>query len=226
MIIPLTSMMPMLFRAPAPGPCAKTSGRWPKTVAAIVDRRHDEEGEAGADDHSAHEHDADAVPRSRSRPVREDQRKVAEDCGRGRHENWTEPRPRGLDDRLELCHPRLAQMIRELDDEDAVLRHEPDKRDETHLAVDVQGREAQEREEEGATNREGCRARQDDERIAEALELSRVHQEDQDPREKEDPEELASLRAELTRLARVVDREPLRKNPRGLAFQIAQRLVQ
>jgi len=38
MIIPLTRVIPMLFRAPAPGPCAKTSGRWPKTVAALVIR--------------------------------------------------------------------------------------------------------------------------------------------------------------------------------------------
>ena len=32
----VTSEMPMLFRAPAPGPCANTSGRWPNTVAAVV----------------------------------------------------------------------------------------------------------------------------------------------------------------------------------------------
>ena len=36
MIIPLTSMMPMLLRAPAPGPVARTSGKWPTTVAAVV----------------------------------------------------------------------------------------------------------------------------------------------------------------------------------------------
>ena len=38
MIMPVTSMMPMLLRAPAPGPRAKTSGRWPITVAAVVIR--------------------------------------------------------------------------------------------------------------------------------------------------------------------------------------------
>src|SRR5437763_357411 len=36
MIMPLTSMMPMLLRAPAPGPFASTSGKWPMTVAAVV----------------------------------------------------------------------------------------------------------------------------------------------------------------------------------------------
>ena len=38
MIIPLTSMMPMLLRAPAPGPLARMSGVWPTTVAAVVIR--------------------------------------------------------------------------------------------------------------------------------------------------------------------------------------------
>ena len=38
MIMPLTSMMPMLLRAPAPGPVASTSGKWPMTVAAVVIR--------------------------------------------------------------------------------------------------------------------------------------------------------------------------------------------
>ena len=35
MIMPLTSIMPMLLRAPAPGPVASTSGKWPTTVAAV-----------------------------------------------------------------------------------------------------------------------------------------------------------------------------------------------
>jgi hypothetical protein len=38
MIMPVTSIMPMLVRAPAPGPRAKTRGRWPITVAAVVIR--------------------------------------------------------------------------------------------------------------------------------------------------------------------------------------------
>mgnify|MGYP003338264792 CR=1 FL=1 len=36
MIMPLTSMIPMLLRAPAPGPFARTSGKCPITVAAAV----------------------------------------------------------------------------------------------------------------------------------------------------------------------------------------------
>ena len=36
--MPVTSTMPMLLRAPAPGPVARTSGKWPTTVAAVVMR--------------------------------------------------------------------------------------------------------------------------------------------------------------------------------------------
>ena len=34
--IPVTSTMPMLFRAAEPGPVASTRGKWPNTVAAEV----------------------------------------------------------------------------------------------------------------------------------------------------------------------------------------------
>src|SRR6267142_4076052 len=104
-------------------------------------------------------------------------------------------------------------MIRELDDEDPVLRHEPDQRDEPHLTVYVQGGEPQEREERRATYRERSGACEDDERITEAIELSGEHEEDENPREQEDVEEPATLRAELARLARIVDGEALGKDP-------------
>ena len=38
MIMPVTSTMPMLLRAPAPGPVARTRGKWPTTVATLVMR--------------------------------------------------------------------------------------------------------------------------------------------------------------------------------------------
>ena len=38
MIMPVTSTMPMLLRAPAPGPVASTSGKWPAIVATEVIR--------------------------------------------------------------------------------------------------------------------------------------------------------------------------------------------
>ena len=51
----------------------------------------------------------------------------------------------------------------------------------------------------------GTEPGEDDERIAEALELRREHQVDQDRRQQERAEEAAALRAQLARLAGVVD---------------------
>ena len=87
-----------------------------------------------------------------------------------------------------------------------------DERDQADLAVDVQRREAQEREQQRARQRQRHRAREDDERIAEALELRREHQVDQDRRQQERAEELAALGAQLARLAGVVDGEALRQD--------------
>ena len=111
-----------------------------------------------------------------------------------------------------LSLPGLLQLVRELHDQDAVLRHQPDERDQPDLAVDVQRRQAEEREQQRARQRQRHRAGEDDERIAEALELRREHEVDQHRRQQERAEELAALGAQLARLARVVDREALRQD--------------
>jgi hypothetical protein len=51
---------------------------------------------------------------------------------------------------MKLVGPGLLEMVRELDDQDAVLRHQADQSDETDLAVDVQRRQAEEREQQRA----------------------------------------------------------------------------
>ena len=57
--------------------------------------------------------------------------------------------------------------------------------------------------------------------IAEALELRRQHQVDQDRREQERAEELAALDSQLARLTRVVDREALRQDRLGFVLEKA-----
>src|SRR6185295_11795855 len=52
-----------------------------------VDRGHHEQREEGADDHAADEHDADAVARPRAGPAGDHEREVADDGGRGRHQD-------------------------------------------------------------------------------------------------------------------------------------------
>ena len=48
----------------------------------------------------------------------------------------------------DLVAALLLQVVGELHDQDAVLRHEADERDRAHLAVDVECRGAEEREEQ------------------------------------------------------------------------------
>src|SRR5262249_39263983 len=80
---------------------------------------------------------------------------------------------RRLGHRVELGRARLLAMVRELDDQNAVLRHQAHQRDETDLAVDVERSQAEEREEQRSRQSERHGAREDDEGIAEALELRR-----------------------------------------------------
>ncbi len=116
-------------------------------------------------------------------------------------------------------------MIRELHDEDAVAGDQADERDQPDLAVDVDGRQAEEREEERARERQRHRAGQDDERVAEALELRGEHEVDQDRGQQEHAEEAGSLGAELAGLAGVIDREAARQGLR-LVFDELQRGVE
>ena len=60
-------------------------------------------GEDGADDHPAHQRDADAALRPGARSIREDEREVSEHRGRRGHENRAKPRRGRLDDRLQLA---------------------------------------------------------------------------------------------------------------------------
>ena len=191
-----------------------------------VDRRHHEQREQRADDHPADQHDADAVARSGAGAGREHQREVADDRRRGGHQDRAQPRARRLDDRVELVLSRFLEMVGELHDQDAVLRHQTDQRDQPDLAVDIERRQPEEREHQGAGHGQRHRARQDDERIAEALELRREHQVDQDRRQQEGAEELAAFRPELARLAGIVDREALRQDRSRFVFEKPQRLIE
>src|SRR6185369_1192515 len=120
----------------------------------------------------------------------------------------------------------LAELVRELHDQDAVLRHQAYQRDEPDLAVDVERGEAEEREQQRPGNSQRRRAREDHERIAEALELRGEQEEDEDRRQPEDREELAALGAELARLAGVVHGEARRQHLLRFPLEEAQRLIE
>ena len=70
----------------------------------------------------------------------------------------------------------------------------------------------------GYRQRDG--ADENDERVAEAFELSRQYQIDENRREQEGAEKFAAFAPKLARLARVIDREALRQDGPCLLFQV------
>src|SRR4051794_29834167 len=61
-----------------------------------IDRRHDEEREAGADDHAGDEDDADGISGGGAGAAGDDEREVTDDGGHGGHEDRTEAGAGGL----------------------------------------------------------------------------------------------------------------------------------
>ena len=85
------------------------------------------------------------------------------------------------------------QLVGEGDHQDAVLADQSDQGDEPDLGVDVHRREAEEQRHHRAADRHR-HADQDHQRIAQALELRRQHQEDDDQGEDEGDGQLIALR--------------------------------
>src|SRR6266446_3580176 len=191
-----------------------------------IDRRYYEQCECCPYDHPAHQHDANAVARSRSRARGEYQRKVTHDRGRSRHQDRSQPRFSRSDNRCQLVLSCLLEMVGKLHDKDAVLRNQADESDQTYLAVYVERRQPQERKHQRTRDGQRHRAHQNDEWISEALELRGEDKVDQDRRQQERAEELAALHPKLARLARVVHSEALRQDSLGLVFQETQRFVE
>ena len=119
----------------------------------------------------------------------------------------------------------LLQFVREFDDEDGVFRNQADERDEPDLRVNVhrrrpavgeeghvRARHFQEGENERAEHGQRDGAEEDDERIAEAVELRREDEKDEDEGEAEGGQEFVAFDAELARFAGVIDRVTFRQN--------------
>ena len=75
-------------------------------------------------------------------PVANDQRQHAEDERERGHQDRPQPDARRFDRRLDDRQPLVPQLLGELDDQDRVLRRQPDQHDQPDLAVDVVGQAA------------------------------------------------------------------------------------
>ena len=169
-----------------------------------VERRHDEKSEDRSDGHSADEHQTDRISRRRAGAGDQGQRKVTGHGGDTGHHDRAQTDPRRLRDRGEFRQAFALQFIRKLHDQNSVLGNEADQRHQSDLRVNVErrrpaiGKEFSERhlqkhEDGRAEQGQRHRAEQNDERIAEAVELRGQNQKDQDNREQEDAAEFVAL---------------------------------
>ena len=132
----------------------------------------------------------------------------------------------GLDHRIHHARALLAQLVGELDDQDAVLGDQAHQRDEADLREHVQraARQLQRRQraDHGQRHRQ-----QDDEGVDEALELRRQHQEDEQQRQHEDHAQRARRGAELAARRRSARwRSPAAARARRSSSMNCQRLAQ
>ena len=166
-----------------------------------VDRRRDEQGEHGADGHAGGNHDADVEAALGAGAIGDEQRDNTDHHGSRRHQDG--PQAHGgrlLDGRVLVDALRFLQLVGELHHQDAVLGDETDERHKADLRIDVDGAGAdverrivlhhavhiaQNPQHEERAEQRRRQADQDDEGIAEALELRRQHQVDQQQREGE-----------------------------------------
>ena len=106
-----------------------------------------------------------------------------------------------LDHRVAHGLPLGAQLVGELDDQDAVLGDQADQGDEADLAIDVERAAAPPQRQQRAGDRQR-HGQHDDERIGEALELRREHEIDEGEREQEGQVDARAGFLEFARLAR------------------------
>src|SRR5678815_972152 len=98
----------------------------PQRLDDDIQNRNKQDVQKGCEQHSAHNRRADRMPSLLSCACCEDERHHAEDEGKRRHENRPQSDPRGLNRGIDDRQSFGAELLRELDDQDGVLRGEPD----------------------------------------------------------------------------------------------------
>ena len=159
--------------------------------------------------------------------------------GHGGHENRTETHPRCFAHGFELVHSSALALVGELDDEDAVLGNEADQSDQSHLRIDVHRRRPsvgperdvrrghfQKGENQGPEEGQRDRTKEDDEWIAEAVELGGEDQKNKHEGQSKSGKKLVAFRPQLPRFAGVIDGVAGRHDFRRFVLKETQGLVE
>ena len=151
----------------------------------------------------------------------EDQRHTAENGGDHRHHHRPQADRAGLFDGDTHALAMVAKLVGEFDDQDAVLRHDPDQQHEADLAIDIEARSGQHQRKDGAGQPQRHR-RHDDDRAQHAFELRRQHQKDDGDGEAEGQQHAGGIVLQRRRLRQRQDARPRRQQRRGDALCFGQ----
>ena len=103
----------------------------------VEEDRREEDAEGGDADHAAEDGGAQRAAHFGAGAFGQHQRHDAEDEGEGRHDDRPQPQPAGLDGGFVARLSLLVQLLGELDDQNRVLRRQPDQHQEPDLHEDV-----------------------------------------------------------------------------------------
>jgi len=155
------------------------------------------------------------------------------------HHDRAQTNAGGLRDGGKFVPALPLQLVGELDNQDSIFRNQPDQRHETNLRINIQRcgpafgekrnvriRHFQKSEEQRSEHGERHRAEQDDERIAEAVELRGEDEKNQNNREGERGKEFVSFSTQLTRVARVIEDVTFRQNLARFGLEKRERGVE
>ena len=169
-----------------------------------VQGRDEEEREDGGEAHAPDDDEADRGASLGARAGGEHQRHRAEDRGDRGHQDRAHADHGGLAGRVLHAHALGAELVGELDEQDAVLGHQADEQYQPDLAVDVERCAGE--EQRCKTARDGERRRDEDrDRVNDALELRREGEVHEQEREAESDEELRRGVAVVERLTQIVE---------------------
>ncbi|KGW79198.1 hypothetical protein Y046_3898 [Burkholderia pseudomallei MSHR2990] len=162
--------------------------------------RDEEDREQRRADHAAEHPRADRDLRAGCGARRERERQHADAERERGHHDRPQPQPRGLERRVGERHALRDQILRDLDDQDRVLRGQTDRRDQPHLEIDVVRHPAQ----RDARDRADHAERHDEhhrERNRPALVQRREREEHDEHRQREQHRRLRARQPLLVRLA-------------------------
>ncbi len=191
-----------------------------------IDDRGQEQREDARDTQPAENHPADRLARFGTSAAGEDQRQGAQHGRDQRHHDRPQADRGGFLHRFADAAPLVPQLVSEFDDQDAVLRHQPDQHHQPDLRIDVQRDPRQEQREYCRGKREG-NGQQHHQCAGNAFELRHQHQEHDHQREDIGQQQIARRFLEARRIALQQHVDPRSQRflaqPLDLVDRIAQR---